>query len=171
VTPNFYQVLGVAYDDPREKIRARYRLLALKTHPDTAGPHHKDVLTVYAQAYRVLGHQARRERYNADLGIFIKARSLHPGHHLYQRVMILPELARQGGVALLNFVRYQPCSLCWLMGCHRCNQQGMVPEQVCIEVKVPPNTQNNSSIFIEGQGGQSEPGGSRGDLFVYVTIG
>jgi DnaJ-class molecular chaperone len=165
-----YQTLGVAFDDPHEKIKARYRLLALDVHPDTGNANRVDEFTRFTTAYRTLSHPRRRQHYNEELGIFIKPRGLHPGHNLYQRIEISCEIAERGGVVPLAFVRYEPCSLCWLSGCHRCQFQGMVPEQVDIQVKVTPNSPNGTTIFVEGQGGCSEPSGPRGDLFVYVVI-
>ncbi len=167
---DYYQVLGVAYDDPPEKIRARYRLLTLSSHPDTAGTGDLESFGRYVQAYRILGHPSRRQRYNEELGIFVKPRPIQPGHHLYQYVTVSPALAEQGGTVPLNFMRYEPCSLCWLAGCHRCQEQGMIPEQVAVEVNIAPGTKHGKTIFLEGYGGQSEPGGPRGDLFVYVYI-
>jgi DnaJ-class molecular chaperone len=167
---DYYQVLGVAYDDPPEKIRSRYRCLTLSTHPDIVGNDRLDEFIRYAEAYHMIGHSARRQRYNEELGIFVKPRSLNPGHDLYQRISISPSLAEQGGIVPLSFTRYEPCSLCWLAGCHRCHQQGMIPEQVCLDVKIMPDTKHGRAIFIEGQGGRSESGGPRGNLFVYVFV-
>ncbi len=167
---NHYQVLGVAYDDPPEKIRARYRLLALSVHPDTASPDRVDEFARYAEAYRVLSLPDRRRRYNESLHVFVLPRPIQPGHDLYERLVIPPDLAARGGTAPLCFARYEPCSLCGLAGCHRCQGQGMIPETVCLDVRILPGTQHNATVFLEGQGGRSEPGGSRGDLFVYVAL-
>ncbi len=166
---DYYRILGVSYDDPAEKIKARYRLLAFSTHPDT-GSTETENFARYAQAYRVLGNPVRRQHYNEKLGIFIRPRSLQPGQDLYQQILISPEFADHGGIIPLSFTRYEPCSLCWLAGCRRCDQQGMIPEQVSVDVPISAGTKQGSRIFLEGQGGRSEPGGSRGDLFVYVLI-
>src|SRR5512133_2029109 len=119
---NYYQILGVAYDDPPEKIRARYRLLALASHPDTAGVGELENFGRYVQAYRILGHPARRQHYNEELGIFAKPRLIQSGHHLYHYITVSPTLAEQGGTVPLSFMRYEPCSLCWLAGSYRCQQ-------------------------------------------------
>jgi DnaJ-class molecular chaperone len=167
---DYYQVLGVAYDDPPAKIRARFRLLAATVHPDVVGEGQEEDFARYVQAYHMLGNEERRQRYNKQLGIFVKPRPFHPGHDLYQRITIAPTLASKGNLVSLAFIRYDPCSRCWLTGCNHCEQSGMVPEQVCIEVKILPGTQHGSTIFIEGEGGRSEPGGTPGNLFVYVSV-
>jgi DnaJ-class molecular chaperone len=46
----------------------------------------------------------------------------------------------------------------------------MIPELVSVDVAVAPGTKRGALIFLEGQGGRSEPGGSRGNLFVYVLF-
>lgn len=167
---DYYQILGVQYDDPPTKIKARYRLLALEVHPDTGDTGRSNELMKYAKAYHTLGHAERRRRYNRTLGIFLPARDLQPGIDLYQRISITSEMTMQGCVVPLTFSRYEPCSLCWLSGCHRCNQQGMIPETISIDVQVSPLTRSGAMILVTGQGGCSEPGGLRGDLFIYVTI-
>jgi DnaJ-class molecular chaperone len=166
---DYYRVLGVSYDDPMEKIRARYRLLAFSTHPDTASNGTEDFAR-YAQAYRILGNPVRRQHYNEKLGVFVRPRALQPGQDLYQQIIVSQGIAEHGGIIPLTFIRYEPCSLCWLAGCSRCDQQGMIPEEISVNVNVAPGSKRGSVIFIEGQGGRSEPGGSRGDLFVYVLI-
>ena len=66
---DYYKVLGVAYDDPPEKIKARYRLLALTVHPDVGGVGRTMEFTRYSQAYRVLSRQSERERYNVPCSL------------------------------------------------------------------------------------------------------
>ncbi len=167
---DLYQILGVPYDAPTALIRARYRLLAFRMHPDTAGGHALSSFTEYVQASKVLGNPQRRQQYNTQIGVTAAPRSLRSGYALYQRVTISALVAEKGGVADLTFVRDEPCSLCWLEGCHRCQNQGMVQQEVHVKVKIPAHTRNNAMILVEGEGGVSEPGGSRGNLFVYVFI-
>lgn len=167
---DFYQILGVAYDDPPEKIKARFRLLAFAVHPDTGEVDRAGELTRYAQAYRTLGNPTRRELYNKELGIFVRPRRLRSGVDLYQLIEISLTQAEAGGVVPLMFTRYEPCSLCWLAGCGRCNYEKMIPDQVCVEVKVAPGIRNGAKVLIEGEGSRSEPGGNRGHLFVYIRL-
>src|SRR5712692_2885251 len=110
----YYDLLGLAFDDPAEKIRARYRLLARDAHPDRGGC--QEVFRSYAQAYRTLRDSALRTQYNQKIGIYAPQRPLHPGYDLYQRVQVLSALAQQGGQVPLTFDRYEPCPRCWLAG-------------------------------------------------------
>ena len=193
--PDYYAILGVPQDAPPELIKARYRFLLFATHPDTsattmhtapvqppagksahAGKQTKQAqqpaekLALYREAYAVLGDPERRRRYNLDHQIRLRPRALHPGYPLYQRILIAREVARVGGSSTFQFVRHDPCPTCWLVGCARCEGQGMIPEQVIVNVSIPPNTAKNDLLLVEFQGGQREPGGSRGHLFVYADL-
>jgi DnaJ-class molecular chaperone len=46
----------------------------------------------------------------------------------------------------------------------------MLPEQVCLDIDIPPGCKPGAKLFVEGEGGRSEPDGKRGDLFVYVHV-
>ena len=58
-----YQTLGVSSDAKHDAIRAAFRSLAVKHHPDKGG----DPLLYQAiqEAYEVLGDETRRREYNA----------------------------------------------------------------------------------------------------------
>ena len=64
-----YQVLKVAADAPVEVIRAAYRALAARHHPDRCGddPSAAARMQRVNQAYRVLSDPALRARYDAVL--------------------------------------------------------------------------------------------------------
>lgn len=169
---NYYKLLGVSYDAPQALIRARYRLLAFNTHPDLVGDGNaSQSFERYAEAYGVLGHPTRRQAYNAQMGIQLEPRPLKAGHDLHQRLTILPAQAEYGTSAVLRFLRYDPCSLCWCAGCHRCKQQGLVGQWIEVAVKIPKGMRQSTMLVVEGEGGQTEPGGPRGDLLVHVSIG
>ena len=165
-----YQILGVEHDAPRGKIRAQYRLLARRSHPDLARSDQADDFSRFAQAYQVLGDPDLRQAYNARNNIFVEPRPLLPGQHSYQRLTVSAELAHTGGKAKLTYLLYEPCPRCWLSGCERCEGEGVLPEQVEIEVPIPREVKNAQPVFIEGYGSRSEPGGPRGDLFVYIYV-
>ena len=59
-----YQTLGVSTDAKHDTIRAAYRSLVVKHHPDKGG----DPLLFRAiqEAYDVLGDEAKRREYNAS---------------------------------------------------------------------------------------------------------
>lgn len=64
-----YESLHVTEDAPDEVIRASYRVLCLKHHPDTAGdrPHSLRKMQRINDAYAVLSDTAKRGGYDAEL--------------------------------------------------------------------------------------------------------
>jgi hypothetical protein len=92
------------------------------------------------------------------------------GTDLYQRIVLSAIEAEKGILFPFSFFRYEPCSLCWLSGCHRCDKQGMIAERVTLDIPIMAGTRHNAMLLVEGQGSASEPGGKRGNLFVYITI-
>lgn len=64
---NYYQILHVQADAPKEVIRSSYRTMMqkLKMHPDLGGSH--DGAAVVNQAYSVLMNDAARAEYDAGL--------------------------------------------------------------------------------------------------------
>ena len=69
MAPAHYQVLKVAADAPVEVIRAAYRALAARHHPDRCGddPAAAAQMQRVNEAYRVLSDPALRARYDAVL--------------------------------------------------------------------------------------------------------
>jgi DnaJ-class molecular chaperone len=165
---DYYQLLGVEYDAPPGKIRARYRLLARRLHPDGQNLGTAETFTEITKAYRALFNLHKRSAYNHELGISVQPRALHPGIDIYQRIFLTEAQAASGTETALNFVRYEPCRQCWLGGCDGCQGHGMIPETVVISIRVYPNTKRGSTIFLEGLGSRGEPGGARGNLIVYI---
>jgi molecular chaperone DnaJ len=62
----YYEVLGVARTSSDKEIARAYRKLAIKYHPDSNpdNPEATDLFREAAEAYEVLGDQAKRERYD-----------------------------------------------------------------------------------------------------------
>ena len=63
---DYYQTLGVARGASAEEIKKAYRKLALQFHPDR-NPGNKEAEEKFkeaAEAYEVLGDQAKRQRYD-----------------------------------------------------------------------------------------------------------
>lgn len=60
---NYYRVLHVQPDAPLEVVRASYRALMARHHPDQGGDHH--LAALLNEAWGVLGDPARRAAYDA----------------------------------------------------------------------------------------------------------
>jgi|SRR5579859_3127245 len=168
---DLYKVLGVPVNAPAAQIKARYRLLALSVHPDRNLPSsNAELFHAYQQAYKVLIDPKKRSDYNKKRGIIIKPRPLKLGYDLHQRLAVSGEQALQGALVPFTFTRYEPCSLCWCEGCSACSHTGMRPEEARVEVKIPAGLEHSLTVWLEGSGVRSDPGGTRGDLFVYVYV-
>jgi len=64
---NYYVVLGVASNETDQGVRAAFRDLAKRYHPDHVGPDGAGAFREVAQAYEVLGDPARRRQYDESL--------------------------------------------------------------------------------------------------------
>jgi DnaJ-class molecular chaperone len=67
LTFDHYAVLGVGPTVGLAEIRRAYRLMALRHHPDRAGPDATATFQRIAEAYRVLSDPSTRSRYDASL--------------------------------------------------------------------------------------------------------
>jgi len=63
----YYMVLGVSRTESTSGIRAAYRDLAKRLHPDVAGVHATGAFQEITQAYDVLSDPVRRREYNHEL--------------------------------------------------------------------------------------------------------
>jgi molecular chaperone DnaJ len=64
---DYYWILGVSRSETPSAIRARYRDLARRFHPDVAGPQSTSTFQEITEAYEILADPAARRRYNAEL--------------------------------------------------------------------------------------------------------
>jgi molecular chaperone DnaJ len=64
---NYYVVLGVASNETDQGVRAAFRDLAKRYHPDRVGPSGAGPFREVAEAYEVLGDPARRRQYDESL--------------------------------------------------------------------------------------------------------
>ncbi len=54
--------------------------------------------------------------------------------------------------------------------CNYCGGTGQVPKMKNIKLKVPRDARDGKKIRLKGQGGESEPGGEQGDLYLKIKI-
>ncbi|MGA7119953.1 MAG: DnaJ domain-containing protein [Polyangiaceae bacterium] len=67
VARNYYVILGVSSDETDRGVRAAFRNLVKRYHPDHVGPEGAGPLREVAEAYEVLGDPSRRREYDASL--------------------------------------------------------------------------------------------------------
>ena len=157
-----YDVFGVEPNAPAEKIQAIFRLRTQQAHPDRKNGN-GDLQKLLNEAYAILRDPDKRREYNEQLGLPLTPRSLKPGKTMYGEIELSRQEANQP--TSFSFTRWEPCSRCWGEGCHRCQHKGKVRQTVTLPVSVPAGV---SQHLVEGQGGRTEPGGTRGDLVLYV---
>lgn len=157
-----YDVLGVEPNAPVEKIRAIYRLKSRRVHPDRKGGN-EQLQKLLNEAYEILKDSEKRREYNQQRSLPVKPRPIKPGRPTYQEIKLSSQQADQP--LPYSFKRWEPCNRCWGEGCTRCQGRGRTLETVRLTVAIPTGM---SQVVIEGQGTRIEPGGSRGDLVLYV---
>ncbi len=54
--------------------------------------------------------------------------------------------------------------------CSVCGGSGQIPETKTIKVKIPRDARDGKKIRLKGQGGEAEPGGEKGDLYLKLKI-
>ncbi len=64
---NYYVILGVDSDETDQGVRAAFRELVKRYHPDHVGPEGTGPFREVAEAYEVLGDPSRRREYDASL--------------------------------------------------------------------------------------------------------
>lgn len=157
-----YDILGVDPKAPAEKIRAIYRLRTHAAYPRQPGVGSEEKQKQLNEAYRILRDPAKRRLYNEQTGLPLNPRALKPGRPIFQEIKVsAPDTPLP-----YTFSRWEPCARCWGEGCSRCQGKGKTREAVHLTVTVPPRA---AQVLVEGQGAMSEPGGSRGDLILYVV--
>jgi molecular chaperone DnaJ len=74
------------------------------------------------------------------------------------------------------FVVQTTCPHCGGVGkvvaeaCGACGGEGTTPEKVSIKVRIPAGVEDGTRLRVSGEGEPGRDGGSRGDLYVYVTV-
>lgn len=64
--PNYYRVLGIARTASLPEIKAAYRKLALRYHPDVAGKAGEERFQRLTTAYETLSDRSRKRQYDSD---------------------------------------------------------------------------------------------------------
>ena len=64
---NYYEILQVSSDASDEVIKAAYKTLVKKYHPDNGAVNNEDMITFLNNAYEVLSNPSSRKKYNESL--------------------------------------------------------------------------------------------------------
>jgi DnaJ-class molecular chaperone len=135
-----YRALGIARAATAAEIRRAYRQLALRHHPDRAGPSATARFQRISLAYRVLSNPIARAAYDryldqradraagasgnhlrvpdliarlaAPLDALIARGAARRGHDGVVDLLLTPDEARRGGTAVLGVATRVPCPTC-----------------------------------------------------------
>jgi DnaJ-class molecular chaperone len=195
-----YAMLGVARDAPQEEIRAAYRKLARKLHPDL-NPGDKAAEEKFkgvSAAYDIVGDETKRGRF--DRGEIDAAGNERPPPEppRYYRDYaeapgggagyasnagfadmlddeILAELlARQGRGGTRMRMRGADIrgqlKLDFLDAINGATKRLTLPDGSTVDVTVPPGTQDGQVLRLRGKGGPGLGGGEPGDLLVEIAV-
>lgn len=167
----YYRILGVSSTESDEGIRAAYRDLAKKLHPDVAGEQATRSFQEVSEAYRVLSDPQRRREYNHKLnrpeaGEAVPVRRapepivrdpvtiLERLEILEFEVLLTPEEASRGCVLPVGVPVLHRCPQCggsgrdWVFPCVHCRRHGMIEREEQLRIWIPPKAPSGSILEI-----------------------
>lgn len=183
--PPHYRTLGLAPGASDEEIRAAYRRLAKKHHPDANpdDPASEELFKRVAGAYRILSDPSARRRYDRAAGVAPAARSSASkpasgaGKELLVRLFLTLEQAAAGGRRDIRFPRKIPCPQCRGLGeqagrenCSSCNGSGIIKRQAAARVSYPAGVRGGRRLKFPGLGHQHTLDLAAGDLTVDIAL-
>src|SRR5256885_1756968 len=164
---DYYKALGVAKTAKPAEVKAAYRKLARKYHPDankgdsSAEERFKEI----SEAYSVLSDEKRRKEYD-------EARSLFGGGFRVPTGQRTGRSSRNLG----SFGISEPCKECHGRGmvvddpCPACTGSGRAASSRTIQARIPAGVTDGARIKLAGKGAPGERGGPAGDLYVRVHV-
>ena len=169
---NPYEILGVEIGSSQEVIKAAYKRMAMKTHPDKTGGDDTEFKKV-SKAYETLTSPPVQETngiHHHHFGFnFMNgfpamdpniANMFHSFHTVFSdrppadrfKISIPLSAIINGTSQRINVDMPHKCDICSGSGCQACKQVGVVRGLKTIDVCIPPGTQNGSEIRIPESG-------------------
>lgn len=158
---DYYVVLGVPRDEDDQGIRRAFRELALRHHPDRAGPGGTQAFRDAVEAYRVLSDPEQRRRHDAELGdgeaVRVQVHSPadpRSGEPLCCDVWLSRAEARTGGVLPVRIPLRVPCPSCHgdghILGfpCRSCDARGHCRAEAMVPLEVPPDVRAGTLLEL-----------------------
>jgi curved DNA-binding protein CbpA len=174
---NYHELLGVPVDATEQEIRAAYRRIALRCHPDrTEGDPKAEALFHKAtEAYRVLTHPGRRLRYEIESGLVESVHELFERKPIGKRLMksVLPSARnapRAGKSWIQAVVPGRSGAEADVAGRLRVDRAGS-GYRIPLLVGLPPAARAVSWYELEGLGEPGKNGGEPGALWLMIMDG
>jgi DnaJ-class molecular chaperone len=170
-------MLGVPRTESPHGIRAAYRALAKKLHPDVAGEHTTRAFQEITEAYGVLSDPARRQDYDSELGRTEPSMRSYESPPTSRRsdaepliprrgterptrfdtldfdVRLTPEEAAHGCVVPIGIPVPRRCPICRGSGgdfwpCTTCRARGVIASEQRFGIRVPPLSQPRALLEL-----------------------
>ncbi len=152
---SYYEILGVSERSSREELKAAYKKLVRKYHPDVWG--NEDKFRQVTQAYEALMNPK---------DVFVKR-----GDDIYTDVVISSQEAATGTTRTVNIMQSVQCVGCEEDNeCPACKGMGSVQKHKKIKFKIPKNVKTGYKLRIKGEGHEGSEPGAAGDLFLTIHI-
>jgi len=166
---DFYGVLGVPRDATPARIKAAYRRLARRWHPDSGATSSDERFRELQNAYETLSNPEARARYDRTLDMDRRpasaaipvAVSYHDTAWTGDResasgeILLSPAEAAVGGILPLDITLQQRCRECSGSGtagryslCGGCDGEGTRPIRVPLALRIPPGLRDGSVFQV-----------------------
>jgi len=185
---DYYVVLGVPRDASPAGIRAAFRDLAKRTHPDRAGADSARRFAEIREAYEILADDESRRAYDARLAGAAPSREARVGEpppevggpsaaprgseppspaapgQIRCQVVLSPEEAARGGALPMRVPVVVPCAECggvgweWILPCTVCVGRGARKGHLGVRLPIPAGVSDGARLELP-LGRYGVPGG------------
>jgi DnaJ-class molecular chaperone len=175
---SYYDLLGVEAGASESEIKAAYRRLALKLHPDSGRPGDVERFREIQEAYETLSDPEKRERYDRARTRTVPVswtggfeEPLPPFREVFARgqrasppdvdILLSEEEAARGGEAVLERSKDIDCRDCGGSGfgfygwCSGCGGEGAVRAYERIRFRIPAGAESGAIILARAGDGTS----------------